>query len=75
MKPLPCPFCGSDPEIGKMSFGANMYSEIRCTNKNCFIRPLVAQYKTKESSIKHWNKRVPIIKQPHAIKTPDNRKR
>lgn len=68
-KPLPCPFCGSEPEIGPKDpeKDGNAWGFVMCVNEKCPARPMVkdgeevcddrgvAEYI--EASVKRWNVR------------------
>lgn len=50
-KPLPCPFCGSEPRViwnGAMT--------IKCVNSNCF-QPKTWWWTDAEGCVRQWNRR------------------
>lgn len=55
-KPLPCPFCGSEVEIGHPPISSKYY--IQCTKSGCVVKPITKSYNSKEEAIAAWNKRI-----------------
>lgn len=60
---LPCPFCGSEPEI--VDFGAIAF--VRCSGCRCRGRAVQASvdYTAKEVAAKEWNQRVNELPKAH----------
>ena len=58
MKPLPCPFCGKDPEIDKYKVKDVMVWNVGCMNDDCFVHVETADFDLEEDAIKAWNQRV-----------------
>lgn len=54
---LPCPFCGSTPEIEPWHGGGPRKHLISCSNDACRVFPSVTGT-TKANAIKWWNRRV-----------------
>ena len=54
-KPLPCPFCGSEVEIGQLN-SSEYY--IQCTKSGCAVKPVTKTYNSKNEVIAAWNRRV-----------------
>lgn len=47
-EPLPCPFCGSDPQVKS--------GKVKCVNKDCKVQPkTVASYANDQDAINDWN--------------------
>ena len=68
-KPLPCPFCGEEPEVyPKFPIEeGNAWGKVACVNPNCVCMPSVSDGQTisdergsdayKEAAIRRWNTR------------------
>lgn len=56
MKLLPCPFCGSEPELG--SFGRAV--TVHCPNENCDVGAETAA-DTERAAFEQWNRRAPLL--------------
>lgn len=52
----PCPFCGGEAKIGKISIDKTYY--VQCGNGYCDVLPSTYTYTTEEQAIEHWNRRV-----------------
>lgn len=67
--PLPCPFCGSMPEVypKRPEIEGNAFGQVRCENQRCAASPCVndntkiaderGPEKYKQAAIRRWNKR------------------
>lgn len=54
---LPCPWCGTDPVVGKSNYG-NGYFAAACNNETCEAGPMVVG-RTADEAIAKWNMRAP----------------
>jgi hypothetical protein len=72
MKPLPCPFCGTPPEVypkDPKNEGA-AWGQVRCEYEDCPAHPNVKDGEPvadergaeayRQAAIKRWNKRAPV---------------
>lgn len=50
----PCPFCGNVPKVLET---VKNYLMIKCTNRECLIRPDTKAYKHLRSARRAWNRR------------------
>lgn len=57
MKPLPCPFCGKDPEIDKYKLQGVMFWNVGCMNDDCFVDAETVDFESEDDAIKAWNQR------------------
>jgi hypothetical protein len=69
-KPLPCPFCGKEPQVGpaRPEIEGNAWGYVECINERCPAQPRVrdgancsdergsAAYKA--LAVRRWNRRV-----------------
>ena len=53
-KPLPCPFCGAEPEVFSFDDGRFL---VLCSNTECKVRPFTYIRDTREQAIADWNAR------------------
>ena len=53
LKPLPCPFCGHEPDLWDCPKG--WY--IECDNKECLIQPGISRPIMRYAAILSWNRR------------------
>lgn len=70
-KPLPCPFCGAEPEVLPIDpeVEGGCWGAVRCINPRCQAKPYVEDGATwamdfhvdcyKEVAIRRWNRRKP----------------
>jgi len=58
IKPLPCPFCGKDPEIDKYKLQSVMIWNVGCMNDDCLVDVETADFESEEDAINAWNQRV-----------------
>ena len=57
MKPLPCPFCGKDPEIDQYKVRGVMVWNVGCMNDDCPVDVETDDFESEEDAIKAWNQR------------------
>ena len=57
MIPLPCPFCGKDPEIDKDKLRGVTVWNVGCTNKDCLVDVETVDFESEDDAIKVWNQR------------------
>lgn len=53
---LPCPFCGSDPDIYGYRRHGSWY-RIHCAGDGCPMRPVTYSYRALEQAAAAWNHR------------------
>lgn len=54
-KPLPCPFCGAEPEV--YAFTTHMEFIVECLNEDCAMNPHTRIRDSREQAISDWNGR------------------
>lgn len=70
VKPLPCPFCGAEPELFPKDpkREGNAFGEVRCVNPKCPAQPMVSDGELvaddrgtaayQAIAVSRWNRRV-----------------
>lgn len=56
LEPLPCPFCGSVPEIWPWHGGAKTTRMVLCRGDYCWASPMVLG-RTRKIAVQKWNTR------------------
>lgn len=57
LKLKPCPFCGGEAVLMKVTFTAGMSYYVRCGNGKCAVFPITKSYSTDDEAIEVWNMR------------------
>lgn len=55
-KPLPCPFCGGKPHVGRVDYPRTAYY-VMCFRTKCPVKPSSTHFRTRGDAIAVWNRR------------------
>lgn len=55
-EPLPCPFCGSKPEVKHYEY----IGQWRIVCNGCEMMPMTGQHYSRDEVVRVWNKRAPV---------------